>query len=1352
MPNAAAATTILHLLFLSFTFRPLSSTSTVHRRILHQPFLPLDSSPPPTPTPPSPSPPKYPFTTSTSTPDNSPFFPSYPSPPSPPSPASLATFPANISSLAVPGHPKPKSSSSKLIFAAIASVIAAVAVVSLAVFLHLRRRTRRTSSVIESKTLGSDTCSTISFNQPPNTHHIPKLQRPSQTSAEFLYLGTLVNSHAPGGGAAFHGSGNSTTYYNNAACSRKLDSPELRPLPPLLIQQSFRQDSRNNAEVVSSKDDESESFYSPKGSINGKDSSIGTGSASRRTFAAIEMENFNGSTSDSTCTYSSSVPGSGSGSPMRSASLSLSPVNNLSRTNSMPKSPDLIEIQTAAPLPPHTLSPPEMGDSLLQASASPSPPSSSSPDRYSRRSEESSPRVSNASDRNVESPAIGDLVLPESASPLPPISMSPERYLNKSEESSPRNSNASNQNEASPVKISSSVRDLPLSSSSPERLCEESPRNSNVSDQNTESPVRISSVEQQNSADIPTALPESASQSPPGSRNLRSESSPRNSNVSDQNSECPVRISSLAQNNSTDIPTAMEMQALVFPESASQSPPGSRNLTSEESSSRNSNVESPVRISSPSRHDSNDIPTASEMQAPMTSESAPPYSPGSSSRNSNVESPARFSSPSHQDSNDIPIASEMQAPMASESAPPYSPGSGEKEELSPMVSNASDENTIVTSTLLEMKDLALLSPERYSQRSEESSPRISNASDQNVASPVRICSSEEHNSQSQIRSSMPDSGSEESSSMILNNSEQNVESPVENGSSVQHNATVIPSPPPPPPALFPVFVPSMQPPVSIIPPPPVSIPPRPPPPPPPLIKAWDSSPKTPTPPAKMPIGPPALRNPLKPIAFDTPPLISPIQLASSDSQTVKNDGEKESPNMETECENVDLNGESPPKPKLKPLHWDKVRASSDREMVWDQLKCSSTFELNEEMIETLFVVSAPKPNPKEATRWQVLPSPGQDNADQILDPKKAQNIAILLKAFHVTVDEVCEGLLEGNADILGTELLESLLKMAPTKEEERKLKEYKDDSPMKLGPAERFLKAVVDIPHAFRRVEAILYISNFESEVEYLKKSFTTLEAACEELRMSRMFLKLLEAVLKTGNRMNVGTNRGDAHAFKLDTLLKLVDVKGADGKTTLLHFVVQEIIRSEGARLSGGVGSQESSSMNDDAKCRKLGLQVVSALSCELSNVKKAAVMDAEMLSSDVSKLSKGIEDAREVVKLNEEICLQESKFSESINSFIEKGEEEIFRIQAQENLAMSLVKEITEYFHGDSAKEEAHPFRIFMVVRDFLTSLDRVCKEVGMINERTIISSAHKFPVPVNPLLQQASGSDDESLPLNV
>ena len=37
------------------------------------------------------------------------------------------------------------------------------------------------------------------------------------------------------------------------------------------------------------------------------------------------------------------------------------------------------------------------------------------------------------------------------------------------------------------------------------------------------------------------------------------------------------------------------------------------------------------------------------------------------------------------------------------------------------------------------------------------------------------------------------------------------------------------------------------------------------------------------------------------------------------------------------------------------------------------------------------------------------------------------------------------------------------------------------------------------------------------------------------------------------------GTQRGAAAGFKLDTLLKLADVKGTDRKTSLLHFVIMQ-------------------------------------------------------------------------------------------------------------------------------------------------------------------------------------------------
>ena len=47
------------------------------------------------------------------------------------------------------------------------------------------------------------------------------------------------------------------------------------------------------------------------------------------------------------------------------------------------------------------------------------------------------------------------------------------------------------------------------------------------------------------------------------------------------------------------------------------------------------------------------------------------------------------------------------------------------------------------------------------------------------------------------------------------------------------------------------------------------------------------------------------------------------------------------------------------------------------------------------------------------------------------------------------------------------------------------------------------------------------------------------------------------------------GTRNADAAGFKLDTLLKLADVKGTDRKTSLLHFVLAQV----GGRWAGARG-----------------------------------------------------------------------------------------------------------------------------------------------------------------------------------
>jgi hypothetical protein len=465
-------------------------------------------------------------------------------------------------------------------------------------------------------------------------------------------------------------------------------------------------------------------------------------------------------------------------------------------------------------------------------------------------------------------------------------------------------------------------------------------------------------------------------------------------------------------------------------------------------------------------------------------------------------------------------------------------------------------------------------------------------------------------------------------------------------------------------------------------------------------------------------------------------------------------------------------------PKLKPLHWDKVLANPDHSMVWDKLT-EGSFRLDEKMIESLFGYDPNQKVKNEVTNPSV-PVPRQKA--QILDPRKSQNIAILLRALDVTKDEVCDALLEG--DGLSTEFLEKVVKITLTREEEGKLKDYNGDI-SKLGPAERFLKVLLDVPFAFKRFDAMLFRATFEEEINFIRKSFVTLEAACSELRGRRLFLKLLEAVLKTGNRMNSGTYRGGAQAFNLNTLLKLADVKGKDGKTTLLHFVVQEIIRSEGKHIadaadqspsssnptSYGIDGKDETSVNKEEDYVRFGLQVVSGLSDELHNVKKAAGIDSDTLTSCVSKLASGLAKLREFLQTDlssrhlkdenrsaEGMDTTEGSFYKSMESFVKQAGEKINEIQIEESRVFSLVKKITLYYHAQAAGEKSQLLHIFVIVRDFLGMLDRECGEIGRNLKKKNPKIVEKESPPVsihnlshalfpNAFERKSDSSDDES-----
>nr|XP_045088424.1 LOW QUALITY PROTEIN: formin-like protein 18 [Aegilops tauschii subsp. strangulata] len=405
------------------------------------------------------------------------------------------------------------------------------------------------------------------------------------------------------------------------------------------------------------------------------------------------------------------------------------------------------------------------------------------------------------------------------------------------------------------------------------------------------------------------------------------------------------------------------------------------------------------------------------------------------------------------------------------------------------------------------------------------------------------------------------------------------------------------------------------------------------------------------------------------------------------------------------------------KTKLKPFFWDKVTAT-DQAMVWDQIKAGS-FQFNEEMIESLFGC---KPVDK-SNDSKKEPAKEAPQVVRILDAKKAQNLSISLKALSVTAQDVHTAVTEGHD--LPADLITTLLRWTPTSDEELRLRLYTGEM-SQLGQAEQFLKTIIDIPYIFQRLETLLLMASLTEEATSVEQSFKTLEVACDELRHSRLFKKLLEAVLKTGNRMNDGTFRGGAQAFKLDTLLKLADVKGLDGKTTLLHFVVQEIIRSEGVRaaraakeqnssvssVSGGTDDLSEDVGDDTEHYKQLGLEMVSGLSDDLQNVRKAAILDADALTIAVASLGHRLVKANEFLNTGIKSLEEESGFQRKLAQFVENSQAQVTRLLEEEKKLRLMVRSTVDYFHGSKGKDEG--LRLFVVVRDFLVILEKVCKEV--------------------------------------
>lgn len=219
------------------------------------------------------------------------------------------------------------------------------------------------------------------------------------------------------------------------------------------------------------------------------------------------------------------------------------------------------------------------------------------------------------------------------------------------------------------------------------------------------------------------------------------------------------------------------------------------------------------------------------------------------------------------------------------------------------------------------------------------------------------------------------------------------------------------------------------------------------------------------------------------------------------------------------------------------------------------------------------------------------------------------------------------------------------------------------------------------------------------------------MRSACAQLRECEPFLKLLQAVLELGNHLNAGTQRGAAAGFKLDTLLKLSDVKAVDRKTSLLQFVVTQLMAQDPSI------ADMAAKMDSVRPAATMQLSAVSAMVGELRVGLKLVQREAASARAAAERGADAVQpgaDGQGSVECEDELLAAAVRFADAMERFHESAAAEFAsNVEAAEKATLADLHSTTEYF-GEGFVP-ADPTRVVRIVRDFVILFERALAEIA-------------------------------------
>jgi len=355
--------------------------------------------------------------------------------------------------------------------------------------------------------------------------------------------------------------------------------------------------------------------------------------------------------------------------------------------------------------------------------------------------------------------------------------------------------------------------------------------------------------------------------------------------------------------------------------------------------------------------------------------------------------------------------------------------------------------------------------------------------------------------------------------------------------------------------------------------------------------------------------------------------------------------------------------------QIKRTNWKAIPITSLTENAF-WIKVDEERLANQNLIEDLQNRFCSKPSSTKLNGGTLTSNSGKKSKElKVLDAKAAQNLSVVLGGVlkYISYNDLRKCILLCDTSVLTENLLQSLIQYLPTPEQLAKLKEHTSEYD-NLAEAEQFAISLADIKRLVPRLKSLRFQLHFPELVQDCRPDIVAATAACEEIKRSKKFARVIEIILLIGNIMNTGSRNEQSVGFDIAYLPKLSNTKDRDNKTTLLHFLVETI---------------------------EISYPDLISFYEEIMHLDKAARVSCESVDKVLKQMENSIKNLDTDLEIASRVKLDpDDLFVEAMGSFSAEARVQCSLLRAMSTKMDSLYTDLAEYFVFDKQKYTLEEF----------------------------------------------------------